>query len=216
MKLYHHPLSGHSHRAHLFLSLLGVSYELVEVDMAAGAHKAPDFLKLNPFGQVPVLDDDGTVIADSSAILVYLSRKYGRTDWLPEEAVAAARIQKWLSVAAGEIAYGPCAARLITVFGADFRTQEVIARAHRILALVEAELAPAASCSATGRPSPISRFTVTSPMRRRATSIPRPIRVSAHGLRASRRCRVSSAFARRRSVLPHEQPPGRIAVPASR
>ncbi|AVC48994.1 glutathione S-transferase, N-terminal domain protein [Rhizobium leguminosarum bv. viciae] len=140
MKLYHHPLSGHAHRAHLFLSLLGVPYELVEVDLAAGAHKAPDFLKLNPFGQVPVLDDNGTVIADSSAILVYLARKYGRTDWLPEEAVAAARIQKWLSVAAGEIAYGPCAARLVTVFGADFRTDEVIARAHRILALVEAEL----------------------------------------------------------------------------
>ncbi|MBX5042807.1 glutathione S-transferase family protein [Rhizobium lentis] len=140
MKLYHHPLSGHSHRAHLFLSLLGVPYELIEVDMAAGAHKAAEFLTLNPFGQVPVLDDDGTVIADSSAILVYLSRKYGRTDWLPEEAVAAARIQKWLSVAAGEIAYGPCAARLVTVFGADFRMEEVIARAHRILALVEAEL----------------------------------------------------------------------------
>jgi glutathione S-transferase len=140
MKLHYHPLSGHSHRAHLFLSLLGIPYELVEVDMAAGAHKAPDFLKLNPFGQVPVLDDHGVAVADSSAILVYLARKYGRTDWLPEEAFAAARIQKWLSVAAGEIAYGPCAARLVTVFGADFRTDEVIARAHRILALIEAEL----------------------------------------------------------------------------
>ncbi|OHV25813.1 glutathione S-transferase [Rhizobium sp. RMa-01] len=140
MKLYYHPLSGHSHRVHLFLSLLGLPYELVEVDMAAGAHKAPEFLKLNPFGQVPMLDDDGTVIADSSAILVYLARKYGRTDWLPEGALAAARVQKWLSVAAGEIAYGPCAARLVTVFSADFRADEVIARAHRILALIEAEL----------------------------------------------------------------------------
>ncbi|MBX5162949.1 MULTISPECIES: glutathione S-transferase family protein [unclassified Rhizobium] len=141
MKLYYHPLSGHSHRVHLFLSLLGVPYELVELDLAAGAHKAPEFLKLNPFGQVPVLDDNGTVIADSSAILVYLARKYGRNDWLPEEALAAARTQKWLSVASGEIAYGVCAARLVTVFGADFRTEEVITRAHRILALIDAELA---------------------------------------------------------------------------
>ncbi|MBX5202764.1 glutathione S-transferase family protein [Rhizobium sp. NZLR1] len=141
MKLYYHPLSGHSHRVHLFLSLLGVPYELVELDLAAGDHKAPEFLKLNPFGQVPVLDDNGTVIADSSAILVYLARKYGRNDWLPEEALAAARIQKWLSVASGEIAYGVCAARLVTVFGADFRTEEVITRAHRILALIDAELA---------------------------------------------------------------------------
>jgi glutathione S-transferase len=45
-----------------------------------------------------------------------------------------------LSVAAGEIAYGPAAARLITVFGADFRADEVIARAHRILGLINAEL----------------------------------------------------------------------------
>ncbi|MBY4607750.1 glutathione S-transferase [Rhizobium sp. 9T] len=140
MKLYYHPLSGHSHRVHLFLSLLGVPYELVEVDMAAGAHKAPEFLKLNAFGQVPVLDDDGAVISDSAAILVYLARKFGRTDWLPEDMLAAARIQKWLSVAAGEIAYGPCAARLVTVFGANFHADEVIARAHRILTLVEAEL----------------------------------------------------------------------------
>ncbi|MBY4628628.1 glutathione S-transferase family protein [Rhizobium croatiense] len=140
MKLYYHPLSGHSHRVHLFLSLLGVPYELVEVDMAAGAHKAPEFLKLNAYGQVPVLDDDGAVISDSAAILVYLARKFGRTDWLPEDMLAAARIQKWLSVAAGEIAYGPCAARLVTVFGANFHADEVIARAHRILTLVEAEL----------------------------------------------------------------------------
>jgi glutathione S-transferase len=140
MKLYYHPLSGHSHRARLFLSLLGVKHDLIEGDLAKGAHKAPDFLKLNPFGQVPVLENNGTIIADSNAILVYLAKTNNRTDWLPEDAASAAKVQKWLSVAAGEIAYGPAAARLITVFGADFRADEVIARAHRILALVEAEL----------------------------------------------------------------------------
>ncbi|MBR0668872.1 glutathione S-transferase [Roseomonas hellenica] len=140
MKLYVHPLSGHAHRAHLFLSLLGTPFELVEVDLGARAQKSPEFLKLNRFGQVPVLDDDGTVISDSNAILVYVAKKRGRTDWLPEDAAAAAKVQRWLSVAAGEIAYGPAAARLITVFGASFRADEVIARAHRILALLEAEL----------------------------------------------------------------------------
>ncbi len=39
MKLYHHPLSGHAHRARLFLSLIGLPHELVEVDLKAGAHK---------------------------------------------------------------------------------------------------------------------------------------------------------------------------------
>lgn len=141
MKLYHYPLSGHAHRARLFLSLLGVDHELVHVDLAQGAHKQAAFLALNPFGQVPVLDDDGTVVADSNAILVYLARKLKRSDWLPEAPAAAAEVQRWLSVAAGPIAYGPAAARLVTVFGAPYRPEEVIARAHGILAQVEARLA---------------------------------------------------------------------------
>lgn len=140
MKLYHHPLSGHSHRARLFLSLLRVPHELVLVDLAKGAHKSPEFLKLNPFGQVPVLDDNGTIVTDSVAILVYLAKKLRRGDWLPEDALAAAKVQKWLSVAAGEIAYGPAAARLITVFGANFRAEEVVARAHNVLKQIDAEL----------------------------------------------------------------------------
>lgn len=140
MKLYHHPLSGHAHRARLFVSLLGLPHELIEVDLAAGAHKKPDFLALNPFGQVPVLDDDGTVVSDSNAILVYLAKKNLRTDWLPEDPHAAAAVQRWLSVAAGELAYGPAAARLVTVFGAKFNHEEVIARAHRLLTLLEAHL----------------------------------------------------------------------------
>ncbi|MGF9566541.1 glutathione S-transferase [Neorhizobium sp. JUb45] len=140
MKLYNFPLSGHAHRALLFLSLLGIKADVIDVDLAKGAHKATDFLKLNPFGQVPVLDDDGIVISDSNAILVYLASKFDRKDWLPDDLQSVAKIQKWLSVAAGEIAYGPAAARLITVFKADFRADEVIARAHQILGLINAEL----------------------------------------------------------------------------
>jgi glutathione S-transferase len=141
MKLYDFPLSGHAHRAHLFLSLIDVDFELVAVDLASGEHKKPPFLALNPFGQVPVLEDDGFIVPDSIAIMVYVAKKYGKTDWLPEDPQQAAQIQRWLSVAAGQIAYGPCAARLVTVFGADFNANEVIARAHSILTLIDAELA---------------------------------------------------------------------------
>jgi glutathione S-transferase len=141
MKLYYYPLSGHAHRAHLGLSLLGIPHDLVEVNLAAGEHKSPEFLKLNPFGQVPVLIDGETVIADSNAILVYAARQFGKTEWLPQTPAGEAAVQRWLSVAAGEIAYGPCAARLITVFGRAFDVDEVMARAHRILGLVDATLA---------------------------------------------------------------------------
>ncbi|MCR0984580.1 glutathione S-transferase family protein [Roseomonas populi] len=140
MKLHSFALSGHAHRAQLFLSLLGVPHELVEVDLAGGEQRSPSFLSLNPFGQVPVLEDEGAVIPDSNAILVYLARKLGREDWLPTDPAGAAGVQRWLSVAAGQIASGPAAARLITVFGAPYRPEEVIPRAHAILSLMEAEL----------------------------------------------------------------------------
>ncbi|OHV81943.1 glutathione S-transferase family protein [Ensifer sp. LCM 4579] len=140
MKLYYHPLSGHAHRARLFLSLLGIEHELVLVDLARKEHKEPDFLALNPFGQVPVLDDGGVIVCDSNAILVYVAKKTGRTDWLPEDPEAAAAVQRWLSVAAGQIAHGPAQARLINVFKAPYRADEVISRSHAILSLVDSEL----------------------------------------------------------------------------
>lgn len=133
IKLYRHPLSGHAHRVELMLSLLKLPYELVSVDLANGEHKSAEFLAINAFGQVPVIDDNGTFISDSNAILVYLTKRYGGDSWQPQDALAEARIQRWLSVAAGQVAYGPAAARLITVFGAPFNADEVIARAHTLL-----------------------------------------------------------------------------------
>lgn len=90
---------------------------------------------------MPVIDDNGTFISDSNAILVYLAKRYGGDNWQPQDALAEARIQCWLSVAAGQVAYGPAAARLITVFGAPFNAEEVIARAHSLLKVMDAELA---------------------------------------------------------------------------
>ena len=116
--LYSFPLSGHAHRVTLLLSLLGLPYRRVDVDLRGGEHKQQPFLALNAFGQVPVLEDEGAVIADSNAILVYLAKRYqGQARWLPEDALGAAAVQRWLSVAAGQLASGPNAARLATLFG---------------------------------------------------------------------------------------------------
>ena len=70
IKLYRSIISGHAHRAELFLSLLGLPYTAIDIDLRAGQQRGAEFLKLNPFGQVPVIDDDGVVVADSNAILV--------------------------------------------------------------------------------------------------------------------------------------------------
>lgn len=140
IKLYRHPLSGHAHRVQLMLSLLNLPTELADVDLMKGAHKQAEFLALNPFGQVPVLDDSGTVLADSNGILVYLARRYGGDSWLPTDAVGEAAVQRWLSVAAGQIAFGPAAARLVTVFGAKLNADDLIARSHALLKVMEVEL----------------------------------------------------------------------------
>ncbi|MCK6188541.1 glutathione S-transferase [Pseudomonas sp. EYE_354] len=141
IKLYGFPLSGHSHRAELMLSLLGLPMEFVLVDLKQGAHKSAEFTAtVNSFGQVPAIDDNGNVVADSNAILVYLATKYGNGQWLPSDPLGQARVQRWLSAAAGQLHAGPATARLVTVFGADVDAASAIERAHALLALVEQQL----------------------------------------------------------------------------
>lgn len=141
IKFYRFATSGHSHRAELMLSLLGLPVEPIDVDLAGGEQKTPAYLAMNCFGQVPVIQDGDVTVADSNAILVYLASVYDDGRWLPREPAAAAQVQRWLSVAAGQLAYGPCAARLITVFGAAFHADEVIARAHALFKILDGELA---------------------------------------------------------------------------
>ena len=141
IRLYRLALSGHCHRVELFLSLLRLPYETVDVDLRAGEHKKPAFLARNPFGQVPVIEDGELTLADSNAILVYLEGRYAPGEWLPREPVAAARVQQWLSVAAGPLAYGAAAARVITLFGRPDDPAPAMQRAHQQLQVMEAQLA---------------------------------------------------------------------------
>lgn len=146
IKLYRTLISGHAHRVELFLSLLGLPFELVDVDLAAGAHKQPDFLALNAFGQVPVIRDGDVTLADSNAILVYLARRYAAdaAQWLPADPLAAAHVQRWLSVAAGPLAIGPAAARVIQLFKLAVNSQDAIARAHALFKVMEQQLGQSA------------------------------------------------------------------------
>jgi glutathione S-transferase len=140
IKLYRYPLSGNAHRVELFLSLLGLKHTLIDVDLLNGEQKSDSFLQLNPFGQVPVLDDDGFIIYESTAILVYLAKKYDDGHWLPENAEHAALVQQWLSVTSSRIANGPATARLITLFGAKQNAEEVIQRSNDLLKIIDEHL----------------------------------------------------------------------------
>jgi glutathione S-transferase len=133
-------LSGHVHRVELLLSMLQIQYRFVEAP--AEARRSPEFLQLNPLGQVPVLQDGAIVLADSNAILVYLAKRYAPgSPWLPEEPVAAACVQRWLSIAAGELKYGPAAARAVALWGNPAGRGQADEIAARLLRFMEGHLA---------------------------------------------------------------------------
>lgn len=137
---YRDLLSGHCHRVEMLLTMLELPFEPIDVDIGRGDLRRPEFLALNRFAQVPVIDDNGTVIADSNAILVYLAKEYGSAQWLPQDSRGAARVQRWLSAAAGPIAYGVGRARLVALFGAPFVAADAIALGHGFLAVLDAEM----------------------------------------------------------------------------
>ena len=141
IRIYHHPLSGHAHRVRLFLSLLQLPFEAVEIDITKGEQKRPEFLALNAFGQVPVMQDGDVTLADSNAILTYLALRYDRSgQWLPRDPVGAARVQRWLSVAAGPLVNGPGNARVNALFQQphDARCGEI---AHTLFKRMDEHLA---------------------------------------------------------------------------
>jgi glutathione S-transferase len=141
IRLHTYFISGHAHRAELFLSLLGLPVEKTEVDLVRDENKSPAFLALSPLGQVPAIQDGDVTLFDSNAILVYLALRYdadGR--WLPRDPVGAARVQQWLSLAAGQLVSGPARARANAIFKrpADPRCPDIAAA---LFAHMEAHLA---------------------------------------------------------------------------
>jgi glutathione S-transferase len=138
--VYGSEYSGHAHRVALLLRMLEIQFRYVAV--AREARRAPEFLRLNPLGQVPVLQDGPIVIADSHAILVYLVRRYAPgSQWLPEEALAAARVQRWLSIAAGELSHGPAFARRIAQWGGPGDRQQALETGRQLFRFMDAHLA---------------------------------------------------------------------------
>jgi len=140
MKLHEVALSGNCHKVRLLLSMLGLSYESVAVDLAAGEHHTPAYLALNPFGEVPTLVDGDVAIRDSQAILVYLASCYGGERWWPQDPVRLAGIVGWLSTAANEIAAGPNSLRLHHKWGRSIDVSRAETITRRTLNVIERTL----------------------------------------------------------------------------
>jgi glutathione S-transferase len=141
VKLYDFEYSGNAYRVRLMLSLLGLAAERQPVDLRQGEQRKPEFLALNPRGQVPVLEEDGTVIWDSMAILVYLARRYGGEQWLPGDARGMAEVMQWLGVMQNETLYGLGRARVIARLGFPGDLEEAQKIGRRGLEVLEGRLA---------------------------------------------------------------------------
>ncbi|WP_201595467.1 glutathione S-transferase family protein [Psychrobacter vallis] len=140
MKLYDLDVSGNCYKVRLFASFIDIPLTIVPVDFLQGEHKEEALLQLNPWGEIPILEDGDIVLRDSQAILVYLANKYGGGAWWPSEAHLQADVMQWLSVASNEIKHGPGAARLIKKFGVDIDKTQALERAHKTLALIDNHL----------------------------------------------------------------------------
>lgn len=143
IRLHSTTASINGYKVRLMLSILELDYELVDIDMYGGEHKREPFLSLNPFGQMPAMQDDAFTIADSHACLVYLARKYDRSGtWLPMDAEGAAKVAEWLSKSANEVHQGPWMkrAKIRRPDAIKLSDEEIDARCDHILALMDRHL----------------------------------------------------------------------------
>jgi len=103
MRLYSFFRSSAAFRVRIALNLKGVDYETVPVHLTNNEHRAAEFLAMNPQATVPTLDDDGTILWQSLAIIEYLDARYPRPPLIPQEPVARARVQALAQLIACEI-----------------------------------------------------------------------------------------------------------------
>ncbi len=95
IKLYTFHLSTNGRKVHMALEEAKAAYEIVAVNLMQGEQKNPDYLKLNPNGKVPTLVDDGLVMWESVAILLYLAEKFPAANLLPSAPAARAPSSGW-------------------------------------------------------------------------------------------------------------------------
>lgn len=141
MKLYDYVLSGNCYKIRLLLTFLGQEYQPQPVDFFPGKeHKTDAFLKINTLGQLPVLEDQGQVICDAQAILVYLAENYDDAgDWWPKDALTRGKIAQWLAFADGLTATSS-AARLHDMLNYDLDVVAARNGAHRLFRVMEDHL----------------------------------------------------------------------------
>lgn len=144
IRLHGLDISGNTYKAKLLMSFLNINFKFLELDISKQQHKGDDYLKLNPRGEFPALEDESLVIWDSQAILVYLANKYGgspdNNHWYPDNAAQIALITQWLTVANDDIFNSLGKARSIIKFGHEGDLDTLHQKAKIILRWIDQHL----------------------------------------------------------------------------
>lgn len=142
IRLYDYALSGNCYKIRLLLGWLGLAYDKVPVDFYPGfEHRSDAFLRINPLGQLPVIQDGPQTIRDAQAILVHLAASYDREGkWYPlAEPARLGQIQVWLAFA-DSITATCSAARLHDAMFFDMDVARARAGADRLMRVLDEHL----------------------------------------------------------------------------
>lgn len=139
--LYDFELSGSCYKIRLFLNILGQKYDSVTVDFVGKEHKTAKYTALNPFGEIPVFKDGDLLVRDAQAILVYLAKKYDKSNaWYPDNAESMGKINQWLSTGGGEV-MNAAGARLVKILNYPLDLEKLQAGGHRVFKIMDDHLA---------------------------------------------------------------------------
>ncbi|MBL4869602.1 MAG: glutathione S-transferase family protein [Robiginitomaculum sp.] len=103
LNIYGHFLSPPTNIVRLCVSYLGLPHEYIHVDLQKGEQSSPEYLKINPAGRVPALEDDGFLLSQSSAICKYMCGLSGPSDFYPEDLQSQAKVNQWSDFAGKHI-----------------------------------------------------------------------------------------------------------------
>ena len=139
--LYDFELSGSCYKIRLLLNFLDIQYKAVSVDFVNKEHKTEKYTALNPFGEIPIFEDGDIRLRDAQAILVYLARRYDRSNqWYPNDAESMGRISQWLSTGGGEV-MNAAGARLVKLLNYPLDLEKLQAGANRVFKILDNHLA---------------------------------------------------------------------------
>jgi len=146
LKIYGSDLSAPSNKVRFTANALGLKYEYIRVNLREGEHKKPEFLKLNPVGKIPVIDDDGFVVFESNAIIKYLADK-NNSPLYPRDLKTRATIDQWIEfcshhvgLATSKVVYNRFFASRLKVAVDENSLKEGLAWVERFYAVVDQQI----------------------------------------------------------------------------